>query len=56
MVLVAGRLQPSERIIVEGVQKVREGQRVSLVQPSRPAPQRATLRPTPTPTPTGNAP
>jgi len=45
MVLVSGTLQPQERIIVEGVQKVREGQRVALVAPSRPAPQRATIRP-----------
>ena len=45
MVLVAGRLQPRERVIVEGVQKVREGQQVALVAASRPEPQRAIVRP-----------
>ncbi|MEW9856437.1 efflux RND transporter periplasmic adaptor subunit [Novosphingobium sp. M1R2S20] len=44
MVLLSGKLRPQERIIVEGVQKVREGQRVTLVAPRRPEPQQATVR------------
>lgn len=50
MVLVSGALRPDERIIVEGTQKVRQGQRVEIVAPARPAPQRATVRPSPRPT------
>ena len=50
MVLVSGALRPDERIIVEGTQKVRPGQRVDIVAPARPAPQRATLRPSSRPT------
>lgn len=45
MVLVSGALRPRERIIVEGTQKVREGQRLEIVAPARLAPQRATVRP-----------
>ena len=45
MVLFSGALRPNDRIIVEGVQKVREGQRVELVAPAAPDAQRATVRP-----------
>ncbi|MFV0624030.1 efflux RND transporter periplasmic adaptor subunit [Sphingomonas sp. ac-8] len=49
MVLVSGALRPDERIIVEGTQKVRQGQQVQVVAPARPEPQRATVRqPAPT--------
>ncbi|GAA0731980.1 hypothetical protein GCM10009106_13070 [Sphingomonas japonica] len=44
LVLFTGTLRQGDRIIVEGVQKVREGQRVELVaRPSQPA-QRAVVR------------
>lgn len=44
MVLVSGALRANERIIVEGTQKVRQGQQVQVVAPARPEPQRATVR------------
>lgn len=45
-VLVSGAVRAEERIIVEGVQKVRDGQKVRLVQVARPDPVRAIVRPT----------
>ena len=33
LVFVDGRVNASDRVIVEGVQKVREGQEIRLVQP-----------------------
>lgn len=49
LVLVSGDLRPNEQVIVEGVQKVRDGQRVTLVAAARPDPQRATVRAAPAP-------
>lgn len=51
VVLVSGALRPDERIIVEGTQKVREGQQLDIVAAARPAPQRATVSQAPGPTP-----
>lgn len=45
LALVDGRLTPRDRVIVEGVQKVRDGQSIRLVQPARPPETDAELRP-----------
>jgi RND family efflux transporter MFP subunit len=56
LVLVDAKLQADDTIIVEGVQKVREGQPVRLVKPAVPPPQRVRLQPaTPAAAGTGNA-
>lgn len=44
LVLFNGALQSGDRIIVEGVQKVREGQRVELVARNAPPAQQAVVR------------
>ncbi|MBU0669626.1 MAG: efflux RND transporter periplasmic adaptor subunit [Alphaproteobacteria bacterium] len=45
LVFVDGRVAASDRVIVEGVQKVREGQDIRLVQPRGAAPQEVRVRP-----------
>lgn len=44
LVLFNGALQSSDRVIVEGVQKVREGQRIELVARNAPPAQQAVVR------------
>ncbi len=45
LAFVDGRLQRGDRVIVEGVQKVRDGQEIRLVAPRDPPARKATLRP-----------
>lgn len=45
LVFVDGRVGASDRVIVEGVQKVREGQDIRIVQPRGAAPQDVRVRP-----------
>ncbi len=45
LVFVDGRVAASDRVIVEGVQKVREGQEIRIVQPRGAPPQDVRVRP-----------
>ena len=46
LAFVQGEVATGDRVIVEGVQKVRDGQAIRLVQRARPAPREVEVRPT----------
>lgn len=57
LVFVDGQVSARDRVIVEGVQRVRDGQDIRLVTPARPAPQDVRVRPaTSRPTPPAASP